>query len=172
MLCGRYLNLARLTLTVFMILPTLVLLLFADEILITFFKQNSKVSEIAIQYCIISLPGMWALTQYDATKRYLNALQFGKLPVLTQIITSCVQVATCYIFIIILQWGILGAAIATNFAFILNMIFQDLWISLNDEDQFKDLWINWARTSGEGLTVYLEFALPSAVQECSLWWCL
>ena len=90
MLCGRYLNLARLTLTVFMILPKVVLLLFADEILITFFKQNSKVSEIAIQYCIISLPGVWALTQYDATKRYLNALQFGKLPVLTQVITSCV----------------------------------------------------------------------------------
>ena len=45
MLCGRYLNLARLTLTVFMILPMVVLLLFADEILITFFKQNSKVSE-------------------------------------------------------------------------------------------------------------------------------
>jgi len=62
MLCGRYLNLARLTLTVYMILPTVVLLLFADEILITFFKQNSKVSEIAIQYCIISLPGVWALT--------------------------------------------------------------------------------------------------------------
>lgn len=38
LLCGKYLNLARLVNTVFMILPTVILFLFADEILITFFK--------------------------------------------------------------------------------------------------------------------------------------
>jgi hypothetical protein len=47
-LCGQYLNMARLVNTIFMIIPTAILALFADEILITFFKQNAYVSEIAI----------------------------------------------------------------------------------------------------------------------------
>jgi Na+-driven multidrug efflux pump len=53
---------ARLVNTLFMIFPTAILALFADEILITFFKQNAYVSEIAIQYCIICMPGVWAMT--------------------------------------------------------------------------------------------------------------
>jgi hypothetical protein len=64
---------ARLINTMFMIFPTVVLFLFADEILITFFKQNAFVSEIAIQYCIIGMPGFWAMSQWDATKRFLSA---------------------------------------------------------------------------------------------------
>ena len=36
--CGRYLNIARLVNTLFMIFPTAILFLFADEILISFFK--------------------------------------------------------------------------------------------------------------------------------------
>jgi hypothetical protein len=47
-LCGKYLNIVRLANTIYMVFPTLVLILFADEILITFFKQNAYVSEIAI----------------------------------------------------------------------------------------------------------------------------
>lgn len=37
MLCGQYLNMARLVNTLFMIFPTVIMFLFADEILITFF---------------------------------------------------------------------------------------------------------------------------------------
>lgn len=48
LICGRYLNISRLVNTVFMIFPTCVLFFFADEILITFFKQNAYISEIAI----------------------------------------------------------------------------------------------------------------------------
>lgn len=90
MSCGRYLNIARLVNTLFMIFPTAVLFLFADEILITFFKQNAFVSEIAIQYCIICIPGIWAMTQFDATKRFLSAQKHGKIPLVTQIITAII----------------------------------------------------------------------------------
>jgi len=66
-----------------MIFPTTVLVLFADEILTTFFKQNAMVSEIAIQYSIICIPGIWAMTQFDATKGYLSAQKHGKIPLVT-----------------------------------------------------------------------------------------
>jgi hypothetical protein len=44
-LSGRYLNLARLMNTLFLIVPTVVLFLFADEILINFCHLNARVSE-------------------------------------------------------------------------------------------------------------------------------
>ena len=72
-LCGRYLNLARLVNTLFLILPTLVLFLFADEVLISFFHQNAFVSELAIQFCVICMPAVWANSQFDATRRFLAA---------------------------------------------------------------------------------------------------
>ena len=74
--------------------------MFADEILITFFRQNAFVSEVAIQYCIICMPGVWAMSQFDATKRFLSAQQVGFMPCLTQVLTSLGQILCCYIFII------------------------------------------------------------------------
>jgi Na+-driven multidrug efflux pump len=87
-LCGQYLNIARLVNTLFMIAPTAILALFADEILITFFKQDAYISELAIQYCILCMPGVWAMTQFDATKRFLSAQNHGGIPMVTQFITG------------------------------------------------------------------------------------
>ena len=95
-LCGQYLNIARLVNTLFMIVPTAILALFADEILITFFKQDAYVSELAIQYCILCMPGVWAMTQFDATKRFLSAQNHGGIPMVTQFITGGIQIFCCY----------------------------------------------------------------------------
>lgn len=170
LICGRYLNIARLVNTVFMIFPTAVLFFFADEILITFFKQNAYVSEIAIQYCIISIPGVWAMTQFDATKRFLSAQQKGFIPVLTQYASGVIQIVFCYILVIQFQWGILGVSISTNIAYVFNMIIQDLWISLYAETEFKNMWLGWGRSTLEGLSTFLEYAVPSVFIECSHWW--
>lgn len=164
--CGRYLNIARLISTLFMIIPTVILFLFADEILISFFKQNAYVSEYAIQYCIICMPGVWAMTQFDATKRFLCAQQYGFMPMMTQVITAIIQIITCYIFIIQFQWGIIGAAIATNVAYFFNMIILDFWCAFHSEDHFKNMWLGWARSSMEGLGSFLEIGISSGIIEC------
>jgi Na+-driven multidrug efflux pump len=91
---------ARLINTSLIIFPTVVLFLFADEILITLFQQNALISEMAIQYCIICMPGVWAMTQFDATKRFLSAQKHGSIPVLTQLITNVAQAFCAYVFII------------------------------------------------------------------------
>ena len=170
--CGRYLNIARLINTVYIIFPTAILFMFADEILITFFKQNAFVSEVAIQYCIVCMPGVWAMSQFDATKRFLSAQQVGFMPCFTQIITSGIQIVSCYIFIIEFQWGIIGAAFATNITYIFNMIILDFWIAFHSEGQFKNMWIGWARSSLEGLGTFLEYGIFSAMMECIHWWAL
>merc|ERR1712167_370578 len=106
-----------------MIFPTVILFLFADEILISLFRQNAFVSEIAIQYCIISMPGIWAMTQFDATKRFLSAQKVVIWQaVKVQFLTLLLQMAACYVMIIQFQWGVFGAALATNLVSIGNMV--------------------------------------------------
>jgi len=67
---------------------------------------------------------------------------------------------------------VLGAAIATNIAYVGNMLIQDFWISLHSEGKFKDMWISWGRSSTDGLSTFLEYAIPTAMMEafflCSL----
>lgn len=60
--CGNFLNISRVINSVVMIALSIVLIMFCEEILVTFFKQNAFVSEIAMQYCVISLPGLWAMS--------------------------------------------------------------------------------------------------------------
>lgn len=53
------------------------------------------------------------------------------------------------------------------------MVIQDLWISIHAETYYKDMWLGWGRSSLEGLGSFLfEYAIPSAILECSHWWSL
>ena len=56
--------------------------------------------------------------------------------------------------------------------YITNMIILDFYVSLRSEGEFKDLWIQWAQSSLEGLGTFLEFAIPGAMIECFQWWAL
>ena len=37
------------------------------------------------------------------------------------------------------------------------------------ESEFKDIWLQWAMSSLNGLGTFLEFGIPCAVIECSIW---
>jgi len=76
------------------------------------------------------------------------------------------------VFIIQFRWGMLGAAIATNVAYIGNMLIQDLWVSLHSEGKFQHMWLSWGRSSTDGIGTFLEYSIPTAMIEafyvCSL----
>jgi Na+-driven multidrug efflux pump len=114
---------------------------------------------------VLCLPGIWAMTQFDATKKFLSAQKLGKISVYTQIITRLVQGLFCYIFIIQFQWGIFGAALATNIVNISDMLLQDFWISLHAEGQFNQMWLPWQRTSFKGMGSFIEYCIPNALME-------
>ena len=94
------------------------------------------------------------------------------MPMMTQIITAIIQTISCYILIIQFQWGIIGAAIATNVTYIFNMVILDFWVAFHSEDIFKNMWLGWARSSMEGLGTFLEYAISSAMIECFHLWAI
>ena len=58
-----------------------------------------------------------------------------------------------------------GAAIAGNLVNIGNMILCDLWISLKAEQEFKDMWLPWAKTNLEQLSSFLEYSISTAMMD-------
>ena len=70
-MCGVYLNRGRFVTTVLM-LPITVIFMNTESLLIAM-KQDPAISLIASNYCCMMIPGIWAVTMFDATRRFLCA---------------------------------------------------------------------------------------------------
>jgi len=68
---GIFLNRGKIVCTLLFI-PVIVLFYYADTILVAL-HQDAEISKIARLYCLLLIPGVWAQSMFDATRRYLSA---------------------------------------------------------------------------------------------------
>jgi Na+-driven multidrug efflux pump len=92
------------------------------------------------------IPGVWAMGQFDSTKKFLSSQYKTKIPVLVQLFTTILHFFWCRHFITNLGMRETGAAIATNITYILNMVISDLWIRYLQNTEFKDMIFWYDRT--------------------------
>jgi MATE family multidrug resistance protein len=76
-------------------IPIVLIFLSVDEILIAL-KQEPEISQIARRYCCILIPGIWAQSMFDATRKFLSAQFEICIPVYVQIVTLVFHVLLCY----------------------------------------------------------------------------
>lgn len=126
--CGVIYNRGRFVVTIAMV-PIIVIFATADKILIAL-AQDPDVSILARRYVSILIPGVWAMGQFDCSRKFLSAQMISSIPVFTQVITLALHFLWCHLFIIKMEGREVGAAIATNITYILNMAITDLWIRL------------------------------------------
>ena len=107
--------------------PIIIIFSLSDKILVGL-GQDPEVSHISRVYVTILIPGVWALGQFDATKRFLSAQYSTDIPVWTQLITTILHFLWCWLLIWKMDGREKGAAIATNITWILNMILCDITI--------------------------------------------
>ena len=69
--CGIYLNRGKLVATIVMI-PIIVIYCNAERILVGL-HQNREISAIAQRYVCLIIPGIWAQSMFDATRKFLSA---------------------------------------------------------------------------------------------------
>lgn len=124
--CGQIFNRGRFVVTVVMI-PIIIIFALSDKILVGL-GQDPQVSHISRVYVTILIPGVWALGQFDATKRFLSAQYSTDIPVWTQLVTTILHFFWCWLFIWKLDGKEKGAALATNITWILNMLIADVTI--------------------------------------------
>ena len=127
-LCGAHLNRARIIIMI-ILAPFAIAFFWTDSILISL-EQDPTIATMARNYVVWSMPGVFALIQFDCTKRWLQSLFYSQVSTKVQVFTTCLHVPVCYILIWKLDLGVFGAAMALNFTYTLNFILQEIMVNV------------------------------------------
>jgi Na+-driven multidrug efflux pump len=74
------------------------------------------------------IPGIWCMTQFDAIRKFMIAQRQNSFPVYVQTVTVCLHLVLCHYFIILLEAGVIGAALASNITYLMNLILIEILI--------------------------------------------
>ena len=114
-LVGHIFNKGRISIAILFI-PMVFALLFSERTLL-FFGMDYECSLHAGVYIRWSIPGVFFLSQFDATRNYLNVMQKSSIMLYATIIAAIVHTVICYLLVFKLEMGVKGAGIATSFTF-------------------------------------------------------
>lgn len=114
------------------------------------------------------IPGMWAMTQFDACRKYLIAQSQQNLPVYVQIGTTVLHFVWCYLFITVLNLRVVGAALALDITYILNWLILDLYVHFSKT--CHRTWTLPTKESTQNLWAYLKIGIAGAMMLCFEWW--
>ena len=92
-LCGWFLNRGRIVQLIFFI-PEVVICLFTKEVLVAF-GQDELTAEAAQSYVTYLLPGMFAMTQFETVRRYLQGMKIFYLKMWIQFTTMILHCQWC-----------------------------------------------------------------------------
>ena len=123
----------------------------------------------------MSMPAVWAMSQFDATRRFLAAQSIGSLPLAVQMVSLLVHLVCSYLFIVKLEWGTLGVTISANLSCIMSTLLLDLLVSMEcdkEGDRFEGMWLNWAKCSAEDFGTFLSTSICNVIIRCSHQWSL
>lgn len=109
--------------------------------------------------------------QFDSTKKFLSCQFKNNIAVWVQVGTLILHIIWCYIFIKLLNWREVGAAIAMNLTYILNMVIADILIKARSNGTFKDMVFSYDQTCYQQLGTYLRIGVPGMLMLCFEWWC-
>ena len=127
--CGIFLNRGKFICTVVLI-PFFIIFAVSDLLLIAL-GQDPTVSTIARNYCCILIPGIWAQTMFDTTQKFLNAQFQIAITIYVQLVTLIIHLILCYLFVRVFDGREIGAAIATNITYILNMVSLEVYCNFS-----------------------------------------
>lgn len=124
-LCGVYLQRGRL-IAISIYGPIVIILLFSRKFL-NLFNQDGEVSEMAYLYIISYMPGLLLLGLNDLQRKFLIQCKNSKAQMNSQFAGTILHVLFNYIFVVFLQFGIVGTGAAnfcTNFFLLVANVYQ------------------------------------------------
>ena len=144
-------------------LVSMVLILLFAKPLLLFVNTPEEIVSMGVAYLRFYFLGAVPIFIYNAFSSVYNALGNSRTPLKFLIISSILNVVLDLVFIIVFEWGVAGAAIATAISQCLAMI-----LAIKDVPK---LLAEFPKEEGssyfdkELLVMMLKFALPSALQQ-------
>ena len=166
--CGIFLNRGKIICTLLFI-PVIFLFSYSDKILIAL-HQNAEISTVARMYCCVLIPGVWAQSMFDATRRFLSAQFETTIPLYVQLFTLILHFFWCWLFVTKMDGREVGAAMATNITYILNFIIIECVCCF--KPSLKGTYQGIPdRRALRNMCEYLKIGIPGACMLCFEWWC-
>jgi MATE family multidrug resistance protein len=122
------------------------------------------VSEYMTTYLFFVIPDVF----FSANFRYINIISKSHVNLITLAGTICLHPLWCYIFIIVLDFGLKGAAIAIIISQSLNALSGFFYICVIKPCPASVFFIN--RDSFKSFWSYLKITLPGTFMLCAEWW--
>ena len=167
-LWGCYLNRGRI-LQALLFIPEMIILLFAKPILI-YFGQDEATAEIAQSYITPLLPGMFAMTQFETVRRFLQGMGIFAFPMYVQSVSMILHFCWCYFLAYNVGLGVVGVSIATWITYWTDLTVTTLYVTFKSGVVPKESWHFFNADSLKGLYEYFEYGIPSALIVCLEWW--
>lgn len=107
---------------------------------------------------------------FDATRKFLSAQFETSMNLYVQAVTLVFHFLWCYLFITVWGGREVGAAMATNITYIMNMVLIDLYCLNNDKIKRTHQGLPDS-SSFKNIGSYLAIGIPGACMLCFEWWC-
>ena len=167
-MCGVYLNTARIVLAMMAVVQFLLLINWNTIFVYLGLPPDS--SEVAQQYILSILPGVFMGTQFEWLRRFLT-VQGIYNPIL-YILTSSIliHISSLYIYVILLDLGIFGVAIATATTYSIDYIGMTLYIHFKKDLIHKEAWHLPNKLWISKIPQFLKYGIPSCLMLLFEWW--
>lgn len=139
--------------------------------LLMFLGQDEATAEAARTYVLTILPGLFAMTQFETVRRYLQGMTIFYLTMYIQCVTMMLHILWSYLLVFRTDLGITGAAISTCITYWLNLGIVTAFITFKGDVVPAESWHMFNADSFKGWWEYLKYGVPSALMLCLEWWC-
>lgn len=135
-----------------------------------FLNQPYDSAHYAGIYLKLLLPGLYGMTQFELTRRFLATQGVFALVVIIQVITMILHVILLYIFLILDSQDISTMAIITSVTHLLNFLGLSFYISFKGDVVHPDSWHFINSDSFKGIWKYLIYGFPSLIMTVLEFW--
>lgn len=141
-----------------------------SDFIFTFLDQPTEAVLVGKQYILWILPSLYLYMQFEATRRFLLAQGLYDASLWTLCFTTVTHIICLYIFVLVLDYEIIGAAIASSITFTLNFVIINLYVVQNPNIILSDKFFLVDKEAFEQIKVFLKYGLPACIMLMMEWW--
>lgn len=167
-LLGIYANIARFVVIMFFILICLPSIYFSSNIL-NMLGQFEEVSTIASHFSHSMIPSLFFALQYNTSLRYLQAMNIFTPGMMITLTTALFHPLWCYLFIVYLEFGVVGAGMAMGVTQLLNFIIITVYIHVTNPCPESYFYFDAEVFQWNLIWDYLKKGIPAAILFAADW---
>jgi MATE family multidrug resistance protein len=165
---GIYANVARVCIFLFFVIMGIPFTIFSRTCLLLI-GQEPEVAQYASNFCYSMLPSVFFALQYNTSLRYLQSMNIFKPGMFITFFTVLLHPLWCYLFIYVLDFGVIGAGMSMSITQFLNLVSIHLYMHVKNPYPESYFFIDRNTFIMCFFTEYLKKAVPAAILFAADW---